>query len=519
MTTAALLDRQLLRDPWLMAADELDPPAFMRDPALWVSERMGEFLWSKQRDIAASVAAHRRTAVHSAHDVGKSFLASRIACWWIESHPPGEAFVVSTAPTFTQVKAVLWREIGAAHEDAKLRGRVNLTEWYIGRRLVAKGWKPAAETAVPTERGASSGKAVFQGIHARYVLVILDEAGGVPASIWEGAEALTTNEHARILAIGNPEDPTTRFAEVCAPDSGWSVIHVDGHESPNFTHEQVPEELRDLLLSPRWAEEKRQEWGEDSALYVSKVRGRFPTSASDGVVPLGWVRRCQADDRPAVILDPVELGVDVGAGVDQTVIRERRGPVAGRAWRIRTADSEKAVALVLQAIDESGAVRVKVDVIGVGWGIAGRLEGLRQEGRHTAEIVYVNVAEASAEPHRFPNLRCELWWEIGRRLSQDGGWDLRALDEDTVAQLIAPKWKLQGGRTKVESKEETKKRLHRSSPDDADALLLAFYVPPTRTAQVHSTLPSSTPPVTRKGDLVLVGERYRDAPLNGNGHR
>jgi len=49
---------------------------------------------------------------------------------------------------------------------------------------------------------------------------------------------------------------------------------------------------------------------------------------------------------------------------------------------------------------------------------------------------------------------------------------------ETVKQLIAPRWRPDSaGRIQVEKKDETKKRLGRS-PDDADALLLAFYKPP-----------------------------------------
>jgi hypothetical protein len=73
----------------------------------WVEHRLGERLWSKQREIAASVREHRYTAVHSAHETGKSYIASRIACHWLVSHPVGEAFVVTTAPTQPDRKSVV----------------------------------------------------------------------------------------------------------------------------------------------------------------------------------------------------------------------------------------------------------------------------------------------------------------------------------------------------------------------------------------------------------------------------
>lgn len=70
--------------------------------------------------------------------------------------------------------------------------------------------------------------------------------------------------------------------------------------------------------------------------------------------------------RAADELLPVELGVDVGGGGDETVIRERRGPVAGREWRERSDQPNTIAPLVLRAIRETGATRVKIDSTGIG---------------------------------------------------------------------------------------------------------------------------------------------------------
>lgn len=436
------------------------------DPCAWVTNKLGDHLWSKQREIAEALRDHRRVAVHSAHQTGKSWLAGRLVAWWLDSHPAGEAFVVTTAPTGPQVRAILWQEIRRAHAKGHLSGRLNLTEWWLNGELVAFGRKPS-----------DYDPSAFQGIHARYVLVILDEACGIPQSLFLAANSLAANEYGRILAIGNPDDPNSHFASVCAPGSGWHVIGVDAFETPNFTGEAIPAGLREMLISPVYVEEMKRDVGEDSPVYASKVRGRFPEDTTNGVVPLSWIRACQRLDRDYAPDDllPVELGVDVGAGGDETVIRERRGLKAGRNWRYHTPDSAEAVGYIVQAIKETGATRVKVDVIGVGWGVVGALKEKRS--MHGAEVEGVNVAEASNDPKRFPKLRDQLWWEIGREFSRQQTWDLAGLDETTVAQLIAPTWKPDSaGRYQIEPKAETRKRLRRS-PDDADALLLAFARP------------------------------------------
>jgi hypothetical protein len=123
---------------------------------------------------------------------------------------------------------------------------------------------------------------------------------------------------------------------------------------------------------------------------------------------------------------------------------------------------------------------VKVDEIGVGRGVIGELQNLGSEGRHQASIVAVNVSRQARDDAQFENVRAELWWEIGRLLSQNRLWDLSTMDnaDTTVAQLLEPRWEIgPRGRIKIEKKDEIRKRLGRS-PDNADALLLAYYTPP-----------------------------------------
>jgi hypothetical protein len=439
------------------------------DPVGWVRERLSQTVWSKQAEILTSIRDHRRTAVRSGHGVGKSHVASLVACWWLDTHPPGEAFVVSTAPTYAQVRAILWRYIRRNHKAGKLPGRVNQTEWHIDDEIVAYGRKPADHD-----------ESAFQGIHARYVLVLIDEACGVPPQLWVAADALTTNIDCRILAIGNPDNPASEFRRVCTPGSGWHTIGISAFDSPNLTGEDVPEAVRLALVSKEWVEEKRREWGEDNPLYRSKVLGEFSEEAANQVVRTSDLADCRiAPDEPREPddLQPVELGVDVGGGGDETVIRERRGCRAGREWRAHTDRPEEIAPLILAAVRETGATNVKVDSIGVGFGVIGELRNMAGRGLHKAHISAVNVAEKASKPDKFLNLRAELWWEVGRGMSERGGWDLSGMEnaDTTCAQLLEPRWDVDPqGRIRVEPKDDIRKRLGRS-PDNADALLLAFY--------------------------------------------
>lgn len=312
---------------------------------------------------------------------------------------------------------------------------------------------------------------------------------GIPKELWVAASSLMTNERSRMLAIGNPDDPASHFAEVCrnpgadADYDPWNVIQISAFDTPNFTGEEVPDpELLEYLTGPSWVADMRHDVGEGSPLWTSKVLGEFPQDSEWTVLPPSILAKAQSDSRPGAPKErfPVaELGMDVGAGGDMTVIWERRGNKATRCWRKSTPESNDAVNFALHCIRESLADSIKIDSIGVGWGVAGRLEELRKMGVHHAWVHKVNVSTSPRRKDRFPRLRDELWWNA--RLScQDQEWDLSEVfeqDKRTLADLMAPRYEPDtGGKIKVEAKKDTKQRLGRS-PDGADALLLAYYTP------------------------------------------
>lgn len=453
------------------AADLLDPPSrrWMRDPVRWVRERVGGDPWSRQRVILESVRDHPRTAVHSCHSTGKSWTAAQCVAWWIDVHPAGTALAVTTAPTGAQVKGVLWRYINRLHESNGLPGRVNQTEWYVGNQLVGLGRKPSDHT--PT---------AFSGYHAEHILVVVDEGSGVTADIFDALSTLVAGGHARMLVIGNPDQPTGPFSDACKPGSGWNVIGIGASDTPAFTGEEVSPAVLGQLITREWAMERATAWGEESALYQAKVLGRFPSQGSArAVVPHDAATACRYLEHPERPGDVREAGLDVGAGGDRTVLRERVGMRAGRVFSFRSTDPMESIGMLANTIREWGVTRVKVDVIGVGWAVAGRLrEVLSPEG---VDVVGVNFAATPTPGNekRFRNLRAQVWWEVGRELSRTRTWDLSAVSDDVIAELTAPEYFVidSNGKVQVEPKADVKKRLGGMSPDEAESLLLAFWDP------------------------------------------
>jgi len=446
------------------------------DPRAWVAERLDGFIWSKQGEILDTVRDNEETAVHTCHNIGKSWSAALAVCWWLDVHEPGEAFVVTTAPTGAQVKAILWRYINRMHSQHDLPGRTNMTEWYIDGELVALGRKPAEYSAD-----------AFQGIHARFVLVIIDEACGVLEKLWDAASTLTSNEGSRTLAIGNPDDPQSMFAKVCTPGSGWAVIGIGAFDTPNFTDEPVPDKIKQSLISRKWVEGRARVWGTDSPLYISKVLGKFPLDAEDGVIPASFVMPCRyLGDDPNITstMGVRRAGLDVGETTDRTVLFVRDGMrVIAHHVISHQGDAMNAVGEVARYINQYGITEVVVDVIGIGWGVYSRLRELSRvdnptgvDVTHDARLVRFSAGEQAHDKDRFINKRSELWWEVGREHSRTRAWDLSYCDDDVIAELTCPKYRIEGShsRVQVESKSDVRERLGRSS-DLADALLMSFY--------------------------------------------
>ena len=463
-TDNAVAPKQSRPSAFDIAADRIEFDKKQRDiaadPVVWIKEVLGETPWSNQQEIAISVRDNRRTAVQSCHDVGKSYIASRLICWWIAAHPPGEAFVVTSAPTFQQVRAILWREIGKAHAKGNLVGYTNETEWKIGKELVGFGRKPSDYS--PT---------AFQGIHARYVLVVLDEACGIPESLWDAADTLIPNESSRILAIGNPDDPTTEFSKICRPGTDWNKIRISAFDSPNFTGEEVPEEVKDLLISPTWVEEKKKKWGENHPFWQSKVLGLFPQQSATALLPLNLLFEATRREVELKENERPMLGVDVARfGSDRTVIALRQG---GRARIIHNSvgnDTMETAANVRRFIKKYDVELAAIDTVGVGGGVYDRLS---EDG----EPVFSMVASGRPRDYvTFANNRAEWYWNL-REVLERGELDLDPDDEDLVSELASMQFKIDArGRIIIESKEDMRKR-GMNSPDLADAVVLSFGAP------------------------------------------
>jgi len=431
-------------------------------PVDFVREQLNAFPWSIQRDILESVRDNKRTSVRSCHGTGKTFIAAATAVWFLFSRT--DSIVITTAPTARQVTELLWREIRSHVNKNKFPGRTLTTKLELNDRWYAMG----LSTDDPTK---------FQGFHAPDILLIGDEAAGIPQDIYDAAQGILTSAGARVLLIGNPTSADGYFFDTHHElRHMWNCIHIDAFKSPNFTGEKVPEVVARNLITPEWAEERRQEWGEESPIYQSRVRGNFPDLSDDALIAKSWVEKAinigeeDYDLRALFLAEPIVAGIDVArsGGCENVIyIRQRNRILHFEAWH--EADPTRNASRMLATCLRFGVTHVHIDGTGVGGPIGDIL------ARKMPGVRLILLGGGAKDNQTFGLFRDEAYWELRTRFQQGQIEGLQ--DAITRKQLTSIKYFFdERSKIRVESKKDMRKR-NLPSPDRADALLLAFIEP------------------------------------------
>lgn len=456
------------------------------NPVGYAEEVLKVSWWSKQQEIAqALLQPPYRVLVKASHNVGKTFLGGGLVNWWYDVYDP--SLVLTTAPNETQVRDLLWKEVriqrgarGGFRGPQMPRLESSKNHWAHG--FTAKD---------------SDG---FQGRHEKHMLFIFDEAVGVDSQFWEAAESMFGGEGHAWLAIFNPTD-TSSQAYMEELSGNWHVITMSMLEHPNIVAESqglpplYPAAIRynraDELLrkwcTPISASEAKAtdiewpfgsgEWRRPGPIAESRLLGRWPSQATYNVwSDAAWmasevIELAEGDN-------PVQIGCDVARfGDDFTCLHVRRGPVSLHHESHNGWSTTQTAGRCKQLAREWGqyagmtpqAVVVNIDDDGVGGGVTDQAEDYNFQP--------LSSASSALDMEGYPNRRSELWFATAER-AVESNLSFSGLPAETRREMrrqaMAPTWKLDSkGRRVVEPKEETKKRLKRS-PDDMDAVNLAY---------------------------------------------
>lgn len=454
------------------------------DPVLWAQDRCGDYLWSIQAQVLRSVRDNKRTLVASCHASGKTFLASRAIGWWVDVHPksPELTRVITTAPTWNQVKNVMWAYVEGVKKSADIDGRINgKCEWTF------PGYKfPTAIGRKPSDYDDST----FQGFHALYTLIVIDEAGGVDENIFTSVEANATDKNARILAVCNPDNPNSYAAKIWREqeklpekDRQWNLIRISAFDTPNFTGENVPQRLKDGLLQKQWVEDAKRRWGEEDPRYQAKVLAQFPDVGEDGLFNLGRVLLSQSmyEFETRKPDEPCILGVDVAMSLngDFSVVASNTGGKIEILLREKGLDAHALSRKIGEICQERNVREIRVDVVGVGRGVEAVLHNYIPQG---IDVVWVLGNAKAPNPLKWYNMRAMMYDTLSQGINRGefyippdeaGGEKTEGL----YNQFQGVRYEYRDNRLLIESKESMRKRAAKKrgtkSPDLVDAIAYA----------------------------------------------
>ena len=485
----------------------VEPGKYAGRPLDYCHEILDVRPWGKQVEILQGLCEPPyRVLGRSSHSVGKTFTLACAVCYWFDTFNPG--CVITTAPTARDVRDVLWAEVRRLRQRAGLGGFSGdkSPELYDGPDHYAKGYTAA--------KGES-----FQGRHPERLLLVFDEAVGVDALYWETARTMfdgSTGKHGW-LCMFNPTDtssqayieeqkvdakgdPAWKLVEVGSPQHPNIVAQLDGKPAPlpgAVTLGQFQEWLAswaDPIESEDASEQdlewppKSGKWYRPGPLMDGRALGRWPSASVRGVWSerawrLASAKRPWTPDQsilPQVGCDPARYGDDY------TAMHTRWGGRSLRHERHNGWDTvrtlERLKDLAVWCADQVNTIRprqakpvapeeipIKIDADGFGASIF--------DNRGGFNIIPVPASGKPLKPYEFSNRRSELWF-VTFRLARAGGLDLSGLPQEHQQrirqQFFAPTWSPDGGGNHVvEDKAITKQRLG-FSPDDADAVNLAY---------------------------------------------
>lgn len=440
-----------------------------RDPTAFTKGVLGVRPWSAQRRILESVRDHRRTLVVSAHGIGKTCIGSCVLLEWMATR--SDAGAVVSASTYDQAHDLLWAEARKLYDGAAARG-LPLGGDYQERQWVMPD---GSQAVIQNPKNAVSA----HGRHPANMLVLLDEAEGVPASHIDAYDSLMSGGYARMLAFLNPLLSSGWCFEASKRPDLWNVIYVSAREHPNVVtgRNVVPK-----AVTKAWCDEKLEQWGESDPRYQARVLGRFPDASTDQLISVAWLEAA-ADATTGVDVEPA-MGCDVARSLEGDfnvahVLDKHRRTVHVEKFRSKdlvvTAGRFRAVA------EKFGvpAHRIGVDVCG-GYG-GSVLDTWRNAGFRATPIDFGSDPkgdwrELVGKDIKFKNRRAELHW-VGREALRKQVASIPRTFGGTWSDIATPIfWFDPAGRICIEPKDDIKERIGRS-PDEGDAFFLALGVP------------------------------------------
>jgi len=319
------------------------------------------------------------------------------------------------------------------------------------------------------QAGDSVAGETLQGLHGKFVMVVMDESGGMPDALMVAAEGIMANAEPggmkRIIQAGNPTRLEGPLYRACTKDKSlWFHISVTGDpDDPD----------RSPRVDKDWARQQIASYGRNHPWVMVNVLGLFPPSSFNALIgpdemskAKGRHLRPEAYERAARI-----IAIDVARfGDDELVVWPRQGLNALEPKSYRNAHPDDVAGEVAQMFIDWDGDAIMVDASG-GHGDS-LIDALARLG---ITAIRVQFSGKPINP-KFANKRSEILWLLVEWIRAGGSLpDTECFDRITE-ELTLIEYCYKMDKLAMEEKDQVKIRLGRS-PDYSDALAISFAFP------------------------------------------
>ena len=449
-----------------------DPVAFVRqefgvEPDPWQARALRDYLKCPLLAMKACTGP------------GKTALLSWIGWHFALTRP--DSMIGCASINSDNLKTGLWTELARWQTKSRLlQDMFRKTEERIVSTTSPETWRMEARKWSRSADKEQIGNALA-GLHAPYVMWLLDETGDFPVSVLPVCEAIFSGDprEAHIAIAGNPTSRTGLLYRACH-SSRWATITITADPD---------DPMRTPRVSLEHARGQIAEYGRENPWVRIRIFGEFPDADFNALISEDEVRAAFGRYHRGLAGAKI-LGVDVAdMGDDQSVIFARQGLQAFPARKYRHVNSIDGAGLVARAWADFPSVGGEADAAFLdasgGYG-AGWRDQLIQIGRAPIGIQFGGGAHDKAQ---FQNKRVEMAWDAVQWIKRGGAL---IESEELVRALCETNYTYRHGLMLLEPKADVKKKIG-YSPDECDAFWLTFAEPVTPRNSRTPYAPSRAP--------------------------
>lgn len=441
--------------------------------------------------------------IEAGHSVGKTKLLSGLFSHFLDCFPP--AIIYTFAPSWDQIKNLLWKEIETDRKANKLPGRI-LENCEI--KMGPANWFAQGRA---TNNAKGKGTERTHGQHNEYLMFDVDEAEGVEDYVFDAIKSMASGGIAITILTANPRTRTSRFHKIRTQSNVKSFrMSCLNHKNVVAGREIVPGAVkRDYVLE--MTEEHCEPvdahhddlltftlpfpvtkngvlmpagtiWQPDNE-YCFRVLGVAPSLESDNTfVPVGRYEaaknRIPVENLPEV----ARIGVDVARfGNDYGTVYVRWN---GRVWRaaflskLDTTEYKEQIKRVARDLHAKGVRNLHIRVDGGGGFGGGVIDQLKRDDELKQlfpdfQVLEVHNNGVPRDEKAYKNLGTEMYAQSAESLK---GLSLLhppdALEIDLCERTY--NWvNVKGVDVKVLAPKDEFKKKEGHSPDDGDGFVLA----------------------------------------------